>query len=135
MKTPGRYKNSGMFKEQAFKDFNLPKEISDILRETANMALADKTKEKYNTALNNVKRAENELGEDLTFPWDNRKTLLFVGWLLKKDLSTSSIRGYLCGISKLHLALGYKALDTTPPILKEIFVANLTSMHKERSLA
>ena len=121
MKERGKYNQRGMFGTKAFKDLDLPKEISDILLSTANMAIAEETKRKYYTALNNVEKCEKELNEHLNFPWNNRSTLIFIGWCIKKDLKSQSIRSYLSGISKIHIALGYKQLDTSTPLMKEIF--------------
>ena len=121
VKTRGKYKEKGMFKEYAFSAFDLPRDISDVLQKTANLALADCTKKKYDTALNCVEKCELDTKENLSFPWDNRKTLIFVGYCIKKDLKAGSIKSYLSGVSKIHLALGYQKLDLTPPILKEIF--------------
>ena len=61
------------------------------------------------------------MNESLPFPWTNRSTLMFIGWCIKKDLKTQSIRGYLSGISKMHIALGFEQLDTSTPLMKEIF--------------
>ena len=121
MKERGKYSTQGMFGDAVFNRLNLPKEIKDILTSTANMAISSETKKKYSTALNNVEKCEQELQEKLSFPWDNRSTLIFIGWCIKRDLKTQSIRGYLSGISKVHLALGYNQLDTSTPIMKEIF--------------
>ena len=119
-KARGKYSTKGIFQKEVFEKLNLPKEVSEVLAETANLAIAEKTKSTYNTALKNVQKCEEELNEKLDLPWDNRETLCFVGWCIKKDLKASTIRSYLSGIGKLHFAMGYGQLDMSPPLLKEI---------------
>ena len=124
MSQRGKYSGQGSFKKVLFQDFDLPSEISDILTKTANMAIADKTKSTYNTALNNVKNCELELNESLSFPWDDRKTLLFIGWLVKRDVKTTTIRSYLSGVQKSHVACGFKGLDQDSPLIKEVLLGH-----------
>ena len=121
MRKRGKYTEQGLFNRKVFENFDLPNDICDILKKTANMAIAEETKKKYKTALNNVQRCETETKESLNFPWGQRNTLLFTGWCIKRGLKTQSIRSYLSGISKLHLALGFEQLDTSTPLMKEIF--------------
>ena len=121
MKERGKYCEQGIFSNTVFNRLNLPSEICEILKTTANMAISNETKKKYHTALNNIEKCEQDLNEHLPFPWSQRSSLIFVGWCIKKDLKTQSIRGYLSGISKMHVALGYPQLDTSTPLMKEIF--------------
>ena len=79
MKERGKYSERGMFGDAVFNRLNLPKEIKDILASTANMAISSETKKKYSTSLNNVEKCELELNENLSFPWTNRSTLIFIG--------------------------------------------------------
>ena len=88
------------------------------------MSLADKTKSTYNTALNNVKKCEKDLEVSLSFPWDDRKTLIFVGWLIKQDVKSGTIKSYLSGIQKSHIACGFKGLDNESPLIKEILLGH-----------
>ena len=103
---------------------DLPSEISDILTKTANMAIADKTKSTYSTALNNVRKCEEEVRENLNFPWDNRKTLIFIGWLIKRDVQSCTIRSYLSGVQKAHVACGFKGLDQDSPLIREVLLGH-----------
>ena len=50
MKERGKYNERGVFGNAVFNRLNLPKDISDILKSTANMAISNETKKKYNTA-------------------------------------------------------------------------------------
>ena len=88
------------------------------------MAIAEKTKSTYDTALRNVDKCEQDLKVSLDFPWDNRKTLIFVGWLIKKDVCTGTIKSYLSGIQKSHVACGFDGLDYESPLVKEILVGH-----------
>ena len=121
MRKKGKYTEQGLFNNEIFEKLDLPNEICDVLKSTANMAIAEETKKKYRTALNNVQRCETDTGESLNFPWGQRNTLLFTGWCIKRGLKTQSIKSYLSGVSKLHLALGFEQLDTSSPLLREIF--------------
>ena len=121
MNKKGKYTEQGLFNKRVFENFNLPNDICSILEKTANMAIAEETKKKYKTALNNVQRCESETNENLNFPWEQREILLFTGWCIKRNLKAQSIKSYLSGISKLHLALGLEQLDTSSPLMREIF--------------
>ena len=88
------------------------------------MAISDRTKSTYNTALNNVRNCENELKVELRFPWDNRKTLIFVGWLIKRDVQSNTISSYLSGVQKAHVACGFSGLDNDSPLIKEILLGH-----------
>ena len=51
--------------------------------------------------------------EVLTLPISQRQSTLFIAWLLKRNLSTSTLQTYISGIKTLHLVNG-----VTPPTIR-----------------
>ena len=115
-----KYSNIGVFSKETFREYNLPREISEVLANSANRAISENTKSVYSTAVNMLENCASDLKVDLSFPLDEKKILTFIGWNLLKGLKADSIRSYLSGLKKAQKAKGFKELNTNSPLIDEI---------------
>ena len=120
MVTKTKYNGTGLFKSSSLQDKNLPKEIEDVLVTTVNHAVSMNTKSVYNTGVNILNKCREEMGEEMNLPLSERDILIFVGFCAKRGNKTSTIRSYLSGIKKYHLAEGYRTFEYMTPLVKEV---------------
>jgi len=100
------------------KDLNLPSEIASALSELGNMGISNSTWSTYKTASTMIQKCEMESRVDLSIPFDQRKTLIFIDWLVRsRKLKGSTINSYLAGVRQLHVV---KGLD--PPNMRSSLV-------------
>ena len=86
----------------------LPGEMSVQLACRANMALSANTKSSYATVKNNIAKCERELQCNLAIPWDIRKTIHFVAYLLfMRKVKVSTVNYQLSGVRMAHLERGF----------------------------
>lgn len=87
----------------------------------ANYSLAKTTWKSYQTAENHIKKCEKQTGVKLRFPFGNRETLTYIGWLLEvRKVSASTVEKYLSGIRLAHLKAGFAVPALKPDIIKAI---------------
>ena len=91
-----------------------------MLSDTANHALASSTWSTYKTALTQLSHCSQELNVTFDFPLPENKTLLFIGWLLKKGLSASTIESYLSGLRQGHLLEGHSICSLRTPLVNQV---------------
>ena len=115
-----KYNNQGFFKKHSFQDKNLPEIIEKTLADTVNYAISSNTKSTYNTAVNILNLCREELSEPLEIPLDERDTLIFIGFCIKRGNQGSTVKSYLSGLKKYHISLGYKNFDYMTPLVKEV---------------
>ena len=96
------------------------KETAEALARKANYGLASNTKESYRTAINHLRRCEEEIGVDMSLPFDDSKTFEFLGWMEARGLKSRSMSTYLSGIRALHIASGFKEPFLRNPMVKLI---------------
>ena len=101
-----KYGPEGLYNSSSFENLNLPEEVRQTLATTANQAICVKSWSSYRTAISMLDRCLSEFGEEFTLPLTDRLTSLFVGWLLQRNLSVSTIRAYLSGVRTLHITRG-----------------------------
>ena len=94
--------------------------MASLLSDTANHALAASTWSCYETALNQLSKCSTELEKNFTFPLSENDTLCFIGWLLQKGLSASTIESYLSGLRQCHIIEGFKDFSLRTPLVNQI---------------
>ena len=60
----------------------------------ANFGLANRTWATYGSAVNNLRRCEEETGIDMSLPFDPDKVLEFVAWMKARNLTSKSMSAY-----------------------------------------
>ena len=121
-----KYSSMGGFSREAFDALNLPDMVLEPLVEAGNHSLAATTWASYQTALKHVARASKATGVNLTFPFDLRSMLIFVGYLLApkekngRGLKGDSVGKYLSALRMIQLQKGCFEPWTRPEIVKQI---------------
>jgi hypothetical protein len=55
-------------------------------------------------------KCEAETNSDLSLPFDERKTLIFVDWLVRvRNLKGATVNSYLAGVRQLHIVSNFDA--------------------------
>jgi hypothetical protein len=86
---------------------DLPAETAASLAALGNLGVAQNTWSTYKTARTMIKKCETEMKVDLTIPFDQRKTLIFIDYLIRaRSLKTSTVNSYLAGVRQLHIIAG-----------------------------
>ena len=65
-----------------FENYRLPPSVVKTLVTAANYSLAEMAWKSYQTAENHIKKCEKQTGVKFRFPFGNRETLTYIGWLL-----------------------------------------------------
>ena len=99
---------------------NLPECIQEILVDRVNHAISENTKSVYNTGMNNLEKCRVELEEKMSLPLSERDILIFIGFCAKKNNKACTIRSYLSGIKKFHIASGFTDFEYLTPLVKEV---------------
>ena len=98
----------------------MPKVIEDTLSDTINFAISTNTKSTYNTAVNMLNKCKEELKENMSLPLEERDILIFVGFCINRDNKVGTVKSYLAGLKKYHMALGFPKFEYMTPIIKEV---------------
>ena len=121
-----KYSSNGGFSKEAFAFLNLPDMVLEPLAEAGNHSLAATTWSSYQTALKHVTRASKATGVILTFPFDLRSMLIFVGYLLTpkekngRGLKGDSVGKYLSALRMIQMQRGFFEPWVRPEIVKQI---------------
>ena len=115
-----KFNGEGLVKPEALLAKVKRKETAEALARKANYGLASSTKESYRTAINHLRRCEEEIGVDMSLPFDDNKTLEFLGWMEARGLRSRSMSTYLSGVRALHIASGFKEPFLRNPMVKLI---------------
>ena len=116
-----KYNKNGFSTEDVFSNFEVHAKYVEMLCGAANMALAENTKSQYRTAVNHIRRIEEDLNIDMSLPFTKAKTLNYVGYLLEdRKCSAKTVNQYLSGVRMLHLCRGFDVASLRPPIVNLI---------------
>ena len=121
-----KYSSNGGFSKEAFAFLNLPDMVLEPLAEAGNHSLAATTWSSYQTASKHVTRASKATGVNLTFPFDLRSMLIFVGYLLApkekngRGLKGDSVGKYLSALRMIQMQRGFFEPWVRPEIVKQI---------------
>ena len=126
MKSPkpkqnGKYSATGAYTTRSFKKHNLPATIVVALVAAANFSLATDTFKSYRTAERHIIRCEKETKVKLRFPFGEKETLTYIGWLINsRKVSAKTVEKYLSGLRLVHMKKGYNVPSLRPDIVKAI---------------
>jgi len=82
------------------------------------MGISRSTWSTYKTAQTMIQKCESETKADLSIPFNQKKTLIFIDWLVRiRKLKASTVNSYLAGVRQLHIV---KGLD--PPNIRSSLV-------------
>ena len=103
----------------AFTNFGISNDLAELMTKRANMALSINTKSNYQTVKNNIERCAEIMEYDMIFPWDTKKTLYFLAYLLfTRKVKSSTADQQLSGVRMAHLEMGFDSPSLRPPIVK-----------------
>ena len=96
VKTVPKYSTKGGFNKDSFRKLGIKNNlVLETLVSTANGSLASATWRKYGYTSLKINRVGKKFGVDMSFPFDQTKTLLFISYSIQKGHLTSTIEGYL----------------------------------------
>ena len=100
--------------------------------EALNHSLAANTWRSYRTAENHLARIKKELGIDIRFPFTPEASLTFIGYLLSRKLSASTVQKYMSAIRMVHMTRGEFAPWLLPDVVKSVLTgaANRDQLRK-----
>ena len=108
--------------------------MRDALSTWLNYSLASGTWSTYKTVGNQLGRCQAHTGVLMDFPFDTRKTLIFIHWLFDvRKVASSTVNSYLSGLRYLHLTKGIDAPALRPPIIEQMLKGknNLENIEKQ----
>jgi hypothetical protein len=89
---------------------NLPEETARSLAALGNLGVSKTTWSTYRTAKVMLAKCETETRSDLSLPFNERKTLIFVDWLVRvRNLRGATVNLYLSGVRQLHIVSNFDA--------------------------
>jgi len=102
-----KYSQKGGCTSELLKDLELPAETAKSIASLGNLGISKNTWSTYNTAKTMIAKCQKETGTDLSLPFNQKKVLIFIDWLVRvRNLKGSTVNSYLAGARQLHLTLG-----------------------------
>jgi hypothetical protein len=99
-----KYGSTGGCTAELLSELNLPAETAQSLASLGNLGVAKSTWSAYKTAKVMVDKCQSETKTDLTLPFDQKKTLIFIDWLVRiRKVSAATVNTYLSGVRQLHI--------------------------------
>ena len=115
-----KYSDEGWYKPETFSQHGISTDIATILANKANHGLAMSSWKSYASAINNIKKCNEDLQCNLELPFNTKDTLNFIGWLLSKNLKSSTAKKYLSGVRQWHLSNGWDEPLLRSPLVKQV---------------
>ena len=128
-----KYGPRGFFDQKEINS-EVPDHLGKIISSTANYALARSTWSSYGTSLNMLNRCNEELNLSLRLPMTETDTLIFIGYLLDKNLSAATISSYLAGIRQKQIALGFGGKTLRTPLINQVIDGQRNQQNTEKNL-
>ena len=127
-----KFSAKGLMLESALQLRLKDKKSAETLASMANFGLAGRTWATYGSAVNNLRRCEEETGIDMSLPFDSNKVLEFIAWMKARDLKSRSMSAYLSGVRMYHIASGFPEGVLREPLVKLILKgqANIEKIEK-----
>ena len=127
-----KFSEKGLVKVSALASRMKHRKSAEALTELANFGLARRTWATYESAINNLKRCQEETGVDMKLPFTPNKVLEFIAWMKTRKLKSRTMSSYLSGVRMYHLASGFPEGGLREPIVKLILKgqANLEKVEK-----
>ena len=115
-----KFSGRGLVQLSALQSRLRDSESAEALTTLANFGLARRSWATYGSAVNNLKRCEEETGIDMSLPFDPNKVLEFVAWMKARDLRSKTMSAYLSGVRMYHIASGFAEGVLREPLVKLI---------------
>ena len=115
-----KFSGRGLVQLSALQSRLRDSESAVALTTLANFGLANRTWASYGSAVNNLRRCEEETGIDMSLPFDSNKVLEFIAWMKARNLKSKSMSSYLSGIRMYHIASGFTEGVLREPLVKLI---------------
>ena len=126
---PGRAKyrgfrgGGGLFSARSFPSLqSLNPSLMRMLVQSSNNALASSTWDNYKRALGKLEDCARSTGRRMSFPMTETMVLVFIAYLLRKGLKTSSVDKMLSAVRMLHMTHGHPVPVLRPPAVQNILV-------------
>ena len=118
--TKQKFSTAGLVEMEALLGKVKNPKTAQALADKANFGLSQKTWSTYQTTINHLERCREETGADMSLPFNEEKSLEFVGWMEGRGLKSRTMSSYLSGIRMYHIARGYSDPCLRLPIIKLI---------------
>ena len=116
--TTGKFSNIGLYSESSLD--GIPEDFKLLLANAANCSVSKSTWSTYRTSLRRLADCSAATNSDLSFPLSESQVTLFVGFLLKENLSAGTIESYLSGLRQAHLAAGLQGNGLRSEFVKQV---------------
>ena len=116
----GKFSNKGLVTASAFLSKVKNVKTAEALASKANFGLTANTHKTYQTSINHVKKCEEETGVSMALPFNESRTLEFLGWMEARGLKSRSMSSYLSGVRAYHIAMGFEDPFMRNPMVKLI---------------
>ena len=120
MSEKAKYTENGLIRFEAILGRVGNEATAQNITNKANFGLSHNTWKSYGSSINNLKRCQEDTGEDMSLPFDDNKTLKFVGWMLNKKFKSRTMSSYLSGIRMYHISCGFKEPCLREPIIQMV---------------
>lgn len=130
-----KYGNQGGCTAELLADLRLPTETAKALAALGNLGVAKSTWSTYRTAQTMVAKCQNDTGTDMSLPFDERKTLIFIDWLIRiRGVKGSTANSYLAGVRQLHVVKNIEPPTIRGALVKLVLkgVSNRDGIQKRR---
>ena len=118
--TRQKFSSKGLVSKEALYGRVKNPKTAEALAMKANFGLSKNTWATYQTTLNHLVACSEETGTDMSFPFNEEKTLEFVGWMEARGLKSGTMSTYLAGIRACHISVGYNEPCLRFPMVKLI---------------
>ena len=127
-----KFSGKGLVQLSALSSRVKDEKSAKVLAELANFGLAGRTWATYSSAINNLRRCQDDSGVDMTLPMNSNKILEFIAWMKTRHMKSRTMSSYLSGVRMFHIASGFSEGVLREPIVKLILKgqANLEKVEK-----
>ena len=130
--THQKFSGKGLVLKSALESRVKDKKSAETLAQMANFGLAGRTWATYGSAINNLRRCQEETSVDMSLPFSPDKVLEFIAWMKSRKLKSRTMSSYLSGVRMYHIASGFPEGVLREPIVKLILKgqANIEKIEK-----
>ncbi len=94
-----KYSDKGGCARDLLESLDLPTATAESLARLGNLGVTNSTWSTYRTAKTMIAKCETETKFKLDIPFDQKKTLVFIDWLVRvRKLKAATISSYLAGV-------------------------------------
>ena len=115
-----KFSTKGLYTWRSFIRIVGCRKLAQTLADSGNNGWTKGTHAKYSSVQNALNDCREDLNVRLQFPFEERETLQFVGWMLQKGLAGVTISGYLAGVKALHKTAGLAEPDLRTSMVKDV---------------